>query len=502
MEMTQNGRDGKEARMELKRDEIRSLIGIAIGFPALFGGLWWFWGPIVMVPAITVVFVALMAVVLGSVRRIRGDIEETVRQTQGLLFLNSHLDTLHPLPALGGAALTPDSAATLVGLIKERRPKVIVELGSGVSTVVCAQTVKQLGEGRIISLDHDKFYAGITRQNLQRHGLEEWAEVQHAPIEPTMIDGEQWQWYATSQLPADLHVDLFNRRRSAEEGPAPRPVSGCQGSVRSSLYRLHDPRRRYESQAGAGNCQSVVAGTFRIRDYRTPVGQGSHDLPPCGLTCIESQSELMDEYTVVITSCGRFDLLERTLRSLQPHLEGPLDSVLVIEDSGNPAVEDVVKSVVSDARVMVNERQLGQLASIDRAYQTVRTPCIFHCEDDWQFTGGGFLEDSYQLLQEFLHLSLISLRPRSEINKLLRPSPRESFRGIDYFQAKPTLHPEYFGYSFNPGLRRLSDYQRIGPFASFRGERGDQLLLQEARLHDGLPRKRLCDSHRQRASCR
>ena len=196
--------------MIFKPDEIRSLVAIAVGFPAVVGIGWWFWGPAVTIPALTVMFVVLLAVLLGSVRRLRSDLEESLHQTQGLLYLNTHLETDHPLPALGGAALFPDSAATLVGLINERRPGLIVELGSGVSTLVCAYALKKIGVGRIVSLDHNEHYAAITRANLKRHGLEEWAEVRTAPIQPTIVDGQTWQWYATSQISADEQpIDLL-----------------------------------------------------------------------------------------------------------------------------------------------------------------------------------------------------------------------------------------------------------------------------------------------------
>lgn len=179
----------------------------------------------------------------------------------------------------------------------------------------------------------------------------------------------------------------------------------------------------------------------------------------------------MNPYTVVITSCGRFDLLERTLRSLQPHLTGPLEAVIVAEDSGDEAVRDVVGTIVPDAEVLINSPRMGQLASVDRAYAKVRTPLIFHCEDDWQFLCGGFLEPSSELLDAFPHLSLISLRSRQEINHRVRNAPSRHHGQIEYFEADPRRHPEYFGYSFNPGLRRMSDYRRVGPFASFQGER-------------------------------
>jgi hypothetical protein len=179
----------------------------------------------------------------------------------------------------------------------------------------------------------------------------------------------------------------------------------------------------------------------------------------------------MKPYTVVITSCARFDLLERTLSSLCRFLDGPCDRFLVIEDSGDESVRDVVTSITPDAQVLVNPRRLGQLASIDRAYAQVQTPWIFHCEDDWEFTDGKFVQDSHSLLQEFPELSLISLRPRGELNRLVRNAPPRQLNDVGYFRAEPFAHPEYFGYSFNPGLRRREDYLRVGPFVSFRGER-------------------------------
>lgn len=179
----------------------------------------------------------------------------------------------------------------------------------------------------------------------------------------------------------------------------------------------------------------------------------------------------MEPYTVVVTSCGRFDLLERTLSSLCRFLDGPCSQIIVIEDSGRAEVRDVVHAIAPKAQVIVNTRRLGQLTSIDFAYSRVQTPWIFHCEDDWEFSDGKFIHDSHALLQEFPELSLISLRPRSELNRRVRNAPPRQFKDIGYFRADPFSHPEYFGYSFNPGLRRREDYLRIGPFSTFRGER-------------------------------
>lgn len=179
----------------------------------------------------------------------------------------------------------------------------------------------------------------------------------------------------------------------------------------------------------------------------------------------------MDAYTVVITSCRRFDLLVPTLRGLSQHLDGNLQEIVIAEDSGCDEVYDAVKEAGVTARVLLNRPQLGQLASIDRAYSTVRTPYIFHCEDDWDFIRGGFVTPSIELLKAFPKISMVSLRPREELNKRHQKEPLRTWNGIEYIAADPASHPEYFGYSFNPGMRRREDYFRFGPFKDYRGER-------------------------------
>jgi len=171
-------------------------------------------------------------------------------------------------------------------------------------------------------------------------------------------------------------------------------------------------------------------------------------------------------YTVVITSCRRFDLLRQTIQTLVPRLDIPASHWIVIEDSDDHRVVDAVKDLGVDIKVVVNGVQVGQMKSIDRAYGQVTTPYIFHCEDDWEFCRSGFISESHAILEAFPNVSMVGLRPRLELNPLVRKSPTQMLGHIGYFMLDPSLHPEYFSYSFNPGLRRLIDFQRLGPFAA------------------------------------
>lgn len=169
-------------------------------------------------------------------------------------------------------------------------------------------------------------------------------------------------------------------------------------------------------------------------------------------------------YSVVITSCGRFDLLQHTIKSLKTNLDQPPDAWVIVEDSGDERVRDAVAAVGIDAHIILNRPQLGQIKAIDKAYADVTTPYVFHCEDDWEFYRSGFIAESFAVLEACPDVSIVLLRPREEQNKLVRNAPTETVAGVQLFFQDPSLHPEYFSYAFNPGLRRMSDYRRVGPF--------------------------------------
>lgn len=173
----------------------------------------------------------------------------------------------------------------------------------------------------------------------------------------------------------------------------------------------------------------------------------------------------MSEYTIVLTSCGRFDLLKQTLTSLFNSLDEPPSRTIVIEDTGNVEVESVVSGMQYPVEVVLNNPQLGQMRAIDKAYALVDTPYIFHCEDDWEFSRYGFVKESIALLEACPDASMICLRPRHELNPRIRDMPEMVVRGIRCFSQDPTRHPEYFSHSFNPGMRRLADYRKLGPYA-------------------------------------
>ena len=179
------------------------------------------------------------------------------------------------------------------------------------------------------------------------------------------------------------------------------------------------------------------------------------------------------DITFVLTSCGRFDLLNDTIASFLAFNTAPIARYLVVEDSGDASVRDVLARFDVEIELLVNDPPRGQMKSIDRAYADVTTPFIFHCEDDWRFFRSGFVEESLLLLEHFADISTVLCRRRGQNvvhDVVAYASGVRRLSGVEFRRPPMNAHEFWGGYSFNPGLRRLADYQRIGPFGECRHE--------------------------------
>ncbi len=217
-------------------------------------------------------------------------------------------------------------------------------------------------------------------------------------------------------------------------------------------------------------------------------------------------------YTVAVTSCDRFDLLQRTLDSLLPRLDGDIRGIIIIDDSGRlgarDSLIDVVRPYVRNLKdrdfiangnflgkgieIIVNNPPLGHIQSIDRLYAHINTEYIFHCEDDWEFYGCKFIEKSFALLSYFSRYSMVNLQdPNKSRDGRWSPVEMEHL-GIFYRVMNENVPARIKGLQFNPGLRRKSDYQIVGPYADF-GVNANEARISECYAALGFESVRLCE---------
>jgi predicted O-methyltransferase YrrM len=91
-------------------------------------------------------------------------------------------------------------AELLVQTLTRERPRLVVECGSGSSTVLMAKVFRAIGRGRVVSLEHEAQYAQQTRELLKAHGVDEFADVLDSPLVERTVDSESMKWYDIDPL--------------------------------------------------------------------------------------------------------------------------------------------------------------------------------------------------------------------------------------------------------------------------------------------------------------
>lgn len=114
-----------------------------------------------------------------------------------------------PLPLPGGWAASTDLLGEMVRTVSSHRPRLVVELGSGVSTLVIAAALRANGAGRLISIDADDDYATRTREQLQRHDLADWVQLRLAALQTMDFEGVSRPWYDSKVFAELKEVDML-----------------------------------------------------------------------------------------------------------------------------------------------------------------------------------------------------------------------------------------------------------------------------------------------------
>jgi predicted O-methyltransferase YrrM len=131
-------------------------------------------------------------------------------QTTHLRSAIGHAATAGGLPIFWSEhAITPETLAVVQHLSSSLKLRRVLELGSGVSTLLLANGFRRAGEGHVLSLDDDARWAEQSAATIRREQLDGFAEVRVAPLVPVSAGGRQSQWYDISSLDADSRFDLI-----------------------------------------------------------------------------------------------------------------------------------------------------------------------------------------------------------------------------------------------------------------------------------------------------
>lgn len=194
----------------------------------------------------------------------------------------------------------------------------------------------------------------------------------------------------------------------------------------------------------------------------------------------------MDNVTVVITACGRTDLLEQTLYSFFKYNTYPITKVIIVEDSGKTQDFRQVQDIVpTELEIIINKENIGQVKSIDAAYTKVKTDYIFHCEEDWEFFKPGFIEKSFEILKTNPKLITVWLRGYNDTkNHAIMFDEKFDITNDYYYLMDGARKKHWCGFTWNPGLRRTSDCMLFHPYQNLevRKPKNGMMILGEIDL--------------------
>jgi len=153
--------------------------------------------------------VFLIYEVYGRTSLILLEISWKVKQLEAMMNIFHVLPLESPLPSMTGYAVSPDFAALVLKKLQGGEIELVVETGAGASSVVIGHYLKKKGHGRLISLEHDPFYAERARKNVADHNLEEYVEIRHAPLVSVSIGEEAYKWYDAAVWQDISSIDLL-----------------------------------------------------------------------------------------------------------------------------------------------------------------------------------------------------------------------------------------------------------------------------------------------------
>ena len=188
------------------------------------------------------------------------------------------------------------------------------------------------------------------------------------------------------------------------------------------------------------------------------------------------------DITIAITSCGRFNLLKKTILSLSQSIDLSLYEKIMTEDSRDETHIAKIKEaneywflkwwkILYTGWSWFIDPFHCHKAALTCLYNEITTPFTFHCEDDWYFkkTEFDYIELSKDILLKNTHIGIIMMTDFFSLNERNIWLSREKI--IEQYFSSSMAHTIFWHkflnmkdydsqsvcYSLNPWLRRTEE---------------------------------------------
>lgn len=199
--------------MQITKRDIKLIMGVLAMLSLISIGGFLAIGSAILIIDVILLAGLMLLCQLENYRRIinvtRRELSNDWRQVEAFFSIFSIIKPILPLPNTRELAASPDILKKILEVICQKKPELVVEAGSGVSTLMIAYYLKKMGKGKVISLEHDERYASASQELISQHGLQDIATVVYTPLVEFEIISRKWLWYDINNLNFDKSIDLF-----------------------------------------------------------------------------------------------------------------------------------------------------------------------------------------------------------------------------------------------------------------------------------------------------
>jgi hypothetical protein len=181
-----------------------SLIGILALITIEFLGY-----PRLLLPGLALiglVFIVLSFRIVQLIYKLQLDRVHDTNQVESMQWIYQQFQPKVAFPPMRVIAGSPDFFKVIIEYCIQLQPRVIVEAGSGVSSVVISEWLQSVSsDAKHYALDHLEKYAKETARKVRNSN----SEVLYAPLKNYEINGTNWAWYDISGLETVNQIDLL-----------------------------------------------------------------------------------------------------------------------------------------------------------------------------------------------------------------------------------------------------------------------------------------------------
>lgn len=168
----------------------------------------------------------------------------------------------------------------------------------------------------------------------------------------------------------------------------------------------------------------------------------------------------------LLTSCGRHDLLQKTIDSLNDRLEFKNDLYLFInEDSDEFKLKHNYRGKCSVSFT----KGIGQHASIEMFLKNIPSGYKYylHLEDDWEFNNTyDWILKSIEIMEK--NPDVIKVLCRAESPHPCVHDPEKGYGFLEPWTSSDEI--KWHGFSWNPGVTRIDLLKKFVPFKKWEQE--------------------------------